>query len=143
MKKLSAKKKIKKHLRPKKSGDVFATKSMLDNFRDELKSDITSVNLEVKSVRSDVKALDKRIDARFNEVDARFDKVDARFNEVDSRFHKVDSKLEQVISGIHRVTALVEEQNAQNRYVLDGYASLYDSQENIKVRLQKIEEKLP
>jgi hypothetical protein len=80
---------------------------MLTEFRQELKSEITSFRLEVSG--------------RFKEVDARFDKVDSSFL--------------KVLAEVHRIGLMVEEQNARNKFVLDGYTSLSD-------RLDKVEKKI-
>lgn len=85
--------------KPKKSGEHPATKRMLYEVRNELKSDISSVRLEIK-------ALSKNIDARFN-------KMDARFNEMDAKFAMVMSAIAKVQADIHRVLTIVEEQNAR------------------------------
>jgi len=90
---------------PLKSPDIPVTQAMLVKVRDELKSDISSV-------RSEVKALEQ--------------KMDARFSRVDSRFSQMDAKFDKVISEVHRIGLLVEEQNARNKYVLDGYGLLND-----------------
>lgn len=54
-------------------------------------------------------------------------------HKMDSGFARTDSKIEEVKSEVHRVALLVEEQNARNKYVMDGYAQLY---ELIMTRLQ-------
>ena len=119
---------------PLKSSEMPATQSMLYEVRGELKSDITSVQLSVKS-------LEKKMDARFIEVDARFKEVDARFDKVDARFEEVNSKLESMLAAMHKSNALVEEQNARNRYVLDGYAQLFDSNKSLEGRVENLEKK--
>lgn len=40
--------------------------------------------------------------------------------------HRMDSGFHEMKSEIHRIALLVEEQNAKNTYVLDGYAQIYD-----------------
>ncbi len=110
MKKKSAASVKLKTSQPKKSGQVPVTKKMLDETRAELKADITTLRLEIKS--------------GFKQVDARFKQVDAGFKQVDSRFDQMDASMNQIKSEIHRVLAVVEEQNARNIYVLDGYNSL-------------------
>lgn len=130
---------------PRKSGQIAVTVKMLNETRRELKSDITTLRLEMRAGFKNVDAqfndvdarfnkIDARfstIDARFNKIDARFSTIDARFDEVDARFNKVDERFDQLGSQIseikalsHRTLALIEEQNARNLFVLDGYASL-------------------
>ncbi len=97
---------------PVRSKDIPVTQAMLYKVRNDLKHDNFSIRHEMN--------------ARFKEVDARFNQVDARFNQVDARFEKLESKMEEVLSAVHRVGLLVEEQDARNKYVLDGYAQLYE-----------------
>ncbi len=40
--------------------------------------------------------------------------------------HRMDAGFHEVKSELHRVALLVEDQNAKNRYVLDGYTQLYE-----------------
>ena len=103
---------------PLRSGNVLVTQRMLSSVKSELKSDITSVSLEVKLVRSELGAL--RLD-------------------MNSKFEMMDSKLEKVIAAIHRTNALVEEQNSRNRVVLDGYDHIYRRQEEYEKRLRDLE----
>lgn len=98
----------------KKSEEILVTQKMLFQVKEELKHDLTNVHLEVKS-------LEKKMDARFNQVDARFNQVDSRFNQVDANIHKV-------LAEVQRIGLLVEDQNARNKYVLDGHQNLYDRQ---------------
>lgn len=106
--------------KPVKSDNVPATKSMLFEVRDELKSD-------VRGLRHEMQASFKRIEARFEEQKARFEKADAKFE-------KADAKFEKMWAEVHRMGILYEEQNARNIYVLDGYTSIND-------RLEKVEKK--
>ena len=55
-------------IKPLKSSEVPVTQKMLYGVRDELKSDIASVHLEMKSGF-------KMVDARFHKMEARFDEV--------------------------------------------------------------------
>ncbi len=149
----------------KRSKDIPVTQEMLNDTRKELKSDITSLKLEMKSdfkvvdarfnqvdarfnqVDAHFKNIDARfnqVDARFNQVDAHFKNIDARFNQVDARFNQVDaqlhslkSELKAMNSSIHRSLVLLEEQEARNKYVLDGYQSLHDRQDHFEQRIEK------
>ena len=68
----------------KESKHSLVTVGMLNEVRNELKSEITSSRLETRSNF-------KKIDSRINSIDARFNEVDARFNEVDARFDKIQT----------------------------------------------------
>jgi chromosome segregation ATPase len=115
MKKPEKKKKptrIRKH-QPARSADIPVTKAMLDEAREELKHQITSVKLE---------------------LNAKIEALDAKIGTVDSKIGTMDSKIEIVLAAVHRVGLLVEEQNARNKFVLDGYTSLNDRLEKLERR---------
>ena len=90
----------------KKSGELLITQKYLNETRDELKSDNASLRLEMK----------------------------AGFGQIKSDIKNLDSKVEKVLSAVHRVTAIVEEQETRNKYVLDGYQSLRDLHESDQVK---------
>lgn len=145
---------------PKKSQDIPVTQAMLFELREELinkfNSNENSIKANESSIKSNeaaikaneiaikaneaaLKALEKKMEARFEQVDARFEQVDARFDQVDRRFDQMEKKFEakfdKLIGEVHRIALLVEDQNARNKYVLDGYTSLSD-------RLDKVEAKV-
>ncbi|MCB0407492.1 MAG: hypothetical protein KDD34_04750 [Bdellovibrionales bacterium] len=162
-KKVVRKSKRLKKVPPKKSAQIPVTKEMLFEVRDELKYSVSSLERKMESrfkkndsrlnrIEACFKSVDARfgsidarfesIDARFEAIDARFDKIDARFKLVDARFDKMESRfadieslLKKVLSEVHRIGLFVEEQNARNKYVLDGYTSVSD-------RLDRIEKKI-
>lgn len=123
---------------PLRNKNLPVTQGQFSEFRSEVNYKFTSMQMEFKAVRSEMGAMEKRIDARFNEVDARFaridarfneidarfDKIDARFNEIDGRFSKIEAQIADLISVIHQMRMTIEEQNARNKYVLDGFANL-------------------
>ena len=112
---------------PKFSKELYATKQQLDEVCDELKSDIASVNLSIRS-------LEQKMDARFTEVESRFTGIESRFTGIDARFEEA-----KAIS--HRMLALMEDMRAENRYVLDGYAQIYEGQKALEERVTRLEEK--
>ena len=127
-----------KKINPLKNKDLPVSQGQFAEFRGEVNSKFTSVELEFKAVRSEMAAgflkidasfleIDARfleVDARFSQIDARFPQIDARFSQIDARFSQIDSKLELLIAAVHQIRMLVEEQNARNKYVLDGFANL-------------------
>lgn len=122
---------VRKSVRPKRSGQIPVTSKMLQKTRSELKSSITTLRLETRAGFKKVDARFNDMEARFNDIDARFSGVDARFSSHDARFDRLEAMIVQLASqmsglqaAIHRVEVLVEEQNARNIYVLDGYTSL-------------------
>ncbi len=105
----------------------------------KLTHEMTSVKLELNSK---IISLDASLNARMDSLDAslnaRVDSLEsnmnARFKQVDARFDHMDSKIETVLAAVQRVGLLVEEQNARNKFVLDGYTSLCDRVEKLERR---------
>ena len=56
----------------------------------------------------------------------------AGFTSIEAKFVSMEAKLAQML-------ALMEEQRAQNRFVLDGYTSLHDEQKGINTRVGNLE----
>ncbi|MGK5090116.1 hypothetical protein WDW86_21410 [Bdellovibrionota bacterium FG-2] len=108
--------------------DLPATQGMLQLVRAELKADIRSLSSEMK--------------AGFNQIDSKFSQVDSKFSQVDSRFNQVDSKLERVLSDVARIGVIVEEQNANNRVVLEGLTGFWQRQERVETRVDEWEKLL-
>ena len=127
MRKIKNKKQTKTR-EPIRSGDVPATKAMLDETREELKHQTTSVKLEL-SAKIDAVA------ANLNRVEA---KMESRIDTLAAAIHRIElelnSKIEKILAAVQRVGLLVEEQNARNKFVLDGYTSLNG-------RVEKLEKK--
>ena len=88
-----------------KTSDLPATQLMLTTLRKQIKSEINSS--------------EKRLESKINQVES-------KINQVESKINQVDSKVELVLSEMHRMAILMEEQNSRNKFVLDGYASLYE-----------------
>lgn len=132
-----AKKPTPKTIRPKKSGQIPATSKMLARTRAELKSNITTVRLEM---RAGFKKLDARMDARFNAVDARFKQVDAKFDALIAKMDKMAIQQSETNAKIERALAIYEEQDARNKFVLDGYSGLDFKLDKIKKRLCNLED---
>jgi hypothetical protein len=136
---------------PLKSGDVLVTQKMLEETRNELKSDITSVRLEVRGLRSDMDAkfatMQGQMDSRFAEMqgqmDSRFSKMqsqmDTQFALVGSQFAQLGAAMEANFAKMHRTHALSEEQHARNVAVLESYDQIYRQHEEFETRLKKIE----
>lgn len=60
-------------------------------------------------------------------------------SETRAGFNQTDSKLEQVLSEVARVGTLVEEQNSNNRIVLEGLTGLYQRQDRNEMRTEEIQ----
>jgi hypothetical protein len=162
-------KKIKKSLKKiDKTGDVPVTQAQFEAFASEMKSLLTTNKLEFRTMEKRTDARFKAIDVRFKEVDHRFDEIDIRFKAVDHRFDEIDvrfkamdtkidglesrltakitqvelsllTSIESLTAAVHRTNAIVEEQNARNKFVIDGYKAVIDVQEDQEGRLKKLE----
>lgn len=141
----------------KKSGEIVVTSKMLDETRNELKSDIASHGIKMQA------GFD-RIDSRFQKVETRLDGIDRRLDRVETRLDGIDkrlggfeirfqeleakfdarfdnlvfmiqglgAKVEKLTAMVHRSLTLHEEQEARNKYVLDGYQNLFDRQNRME-----------
>jgi hypothetical protein len=144
--KLKLTKKVKKvksssKLRPKqnkkeillKAKDAFVTIGYFEEFKKELNSKVTSVELSVKGLAHRMDAKFKLVDSRFNEMEARFSKIDSRLSEIEARFTKIDETLEKMMELYHRQSVKFEEQAASNKIVFDHLNMLYDRQEKLEI----------
>ena len=111
--------------KPIKSKDVPVTEAMLYLVRDELKSHIISHESRFDS-----------IDKRFESIDKRFDSFELR---IESMFSKIDAKLDKMQAEIHRSNLIAEEQNSRNKFVMDGYTSVYYRCEENEKRINEVE----
>lgn len=134
---------------PLKSGDIPATKAHLELFRQELKSDITSLSLQMdsqfKDLDSKFASIEGRfttIDSKFTNLDSKFKNIDSKFINLDSKFKSIDSKFEKLTSVLFEMKAILEEQNSRNRVVLDGYAHLFDKSTATDSRIENLEKKI-
>jgi chromosome segregation ATPase len=122
-----------------RSKDLPASQGMLHLVRSELKADIRGLHSEMNSRFDQVDARFNQIDARFNQIDSRFKQMDSKFSQMDSKFNQMDSKFEQVLSAVARVGTGVEEQNSRNRVVLEGLTGLWQRQDRLETRVDKVE----
>jgi hypothetical protein len=109
----------KKTILPLKSKHIPVTKELLYEVRNELKSDISVLGHKMVG-------LDKKIDA-----------VAARVDGLSARFDTLESKLDGFM---HSIKVLVEDQKANNVYVLDGYQQLFARQDRLEARVFKLEQ---
>ena len=116
--------------------DVPATQGMLHLVRSELKADVRGLRSEMNSRFDQVDARFDQIDSRFSQMDSKFSQMESKFN---SKFNQMDSKFEQVLSAVARVGTLVEEQNSRNSVVLEGLTGLWQRQDRLETRMDKVE----
>jgi chromosome segregation ATPase len=110
-----------------RAGDQPATRKMLTLVRNELRSDIRSLERKME-------ARFASLDSRFTSIDSRFSSIDSRFSEIDSRFAQQDSRFDALDSRLSRMELLLEEQNSNNRIVLEGLQALWQRQDRIERR---------
>ena len=119
-------KRIKTVKRPVRSPEVPATTAMLyamedrldhkiEGVRADLKSDIHGVKTEMQDMKSEMQSMKSEIQGIKSEIHG-----------IKSEIQGMKSEMHGMKSEFHRVALLVEEQNARNKYVLDGYGQLYE-----------------
>lgn len=111
--------------------DQPATRKIVWLVRDELRSDFQSLEQKMESRFTEMESRFSKIDSRFNEMEARFTSIDSRFQSIESRFLSIESKLSQMM-------VLLEEQNSNNRIVLEGLQGLWQRQERIESVLSNL-----
>jgi len=124
---------------PVKSDDVPVTKRMLFEVRDELSSKFAALEHRIDRRFKNVDHQFKTIDAQFKTIDDRFDQVDARFDRLEDQFKELKLDLR---THLHKTSLLIEEQNARNKFVLDGYQNLFERQDRTEDILKTLVEKL-
>ncbi len=140
---------------------VPVTLKLLDLRTAEVKGQITTHRLETKAEFAKVEVRFIEISHRFDAADKRFDDMDKRFNGMDAKFDafeqrfdafeqkidakfdahavKFDAKFESLITLNMKTLAIVEEQNARNKFALDGYTLVYEKMIETDARLARIE----
>lgn len=129
----------------------------VDSLKSEISSKFSKVDDKFKGVDDKFKGVYQRfdeIDQRFVLVDKRFDEIDQRFDKLEERVDKLERRMDQgfaeikeilatMMVKINHTLAVVEEQNARNLYVLDGYAYLISEQQKIHRRMDLFEKSKP
>jgi hypothetical protein len=98
-----------------------------------LNAKMAEVKGEVTTHRLETKAEFTKIDARFNAMEQRFD------GKINTLTAHIDAKFEALFTLNAKTLAIVEEQNARNRFALDGYTLVYEKQLETDARLARIE----
>jgi hypothetical protein len=102
-----------------KASDIPVTFGAQKALRSELKSDITTLRLEMKS---------------------EFKKVDARFNQIDAQLLNMNANIEKMNATNSRMLALYEQQNSQNKVSFEGAEFVRHKQETLEKRVEALEE---
>lgn len=151
---------------PKRDGELYVTKRLLDLTKKELKSDITQVRMEMKagftkvdgkisslsvevsSLRTDMnlntarleaemKANTARLKAEMKSTTARLEaNMKANTARLEANMKANTTRLEAMFA---KIVATSEEQNERNKVVLDSYGLVYDKLNNHDERLKKVE----
>jgi hypothetical protein len=102
-----------------KAADQPATRKMLYLVRGELKSEIRGVRTELKA---DILALRTELKADIRSLES-----------------KMDHGFLEMRGDLQRMQILIEEQNSNNRIVLEGLQMLWQRQDRTDTRLDKLE----
>ncbi len=101
------------------ASEAPVTRRMLYAVRNELKSDVASVQMELKATRIDLKAA------------------------VESSEQRINAQLESLKATLHHMHLMYEDQNAKNNIVLDGLAGLFHRQDRLEGRMDRLERPKP
>lgn len=107
--------------RSSKSDNQPATRKMLKLVRREL----------LQTMKSGFSTME----ARFSGIEGEFAGIDSRFSGIDARFLGVEASLHELKATSTRMEFLLEEQNANNRIVLEGLQSLWQRQDRLDAQL--------
>lgn len=108
------------------AADMPVTYQMLDRVRQELKSDIAS--LEIK------------MDSGFSKMQSTMDAMNAKMqSSLDAMNAQLQSSMEAMNAKLHRMHFLLEEQAVRNGIVLDGIAANFARQDRIEGRINEVE----
>jgi archaellum component FlaC len=125
---------------PKRSKEMPVTVIMMDEMegrlshkiegvRDELKSEMHGIRSEIHEMKSEIHGIKADLHGVKSEIQAVKSEVQAVKSEVHalkSEIHGMKSEVHGLKSEFHRVALLVEEQNARNKFVMDGYTQIYE-----------------
>jgi len=141
------KKRTKSHLKPVRSSHVPATSGMLHRMEGRLSEKmnagferadgkIAGLRSDFQSMKSDIHAI--KTDLQTTKADMHSAMLSIK-SDMHSAVHVLKSDVQSIKgdahdikSELHRVALLVEEQNAKNNFVLDGYAQLYERMARIE-----------
>ncbi len=107
-----------------KNRDLPATQGMLFEVRDEMMSRFLGAEHELKFVRKDMESLKQEVKAEFQKA-----------------HHKMDAFEKRMEAAYHKTALLVEEQNVNNKIVLDLIRMFADDHEELKSRISELEKK--
>ena len=112
--------------------DLPVTKRLLDLKIQEVKSEMTSLRLEMR-------AGFKKVDARFSGVDSDISNLKADVAEIKADLADVKVQISSMQTQMTRMMVILEEQNDRNRAALDGYSIVYERFNDTDDRLNYLE----
>lgn len=126
--------------KPVRSSDVPATSAMLyemeervgariNSVKYELKSEMSEMKSDISIIKSDVLGIKSDISgikSEMSEMKSEMSEMKSEMSEMKSEMFGMKSEMFGMKSELHRVALLVEEQNARNKFVMDGYAQVYE-----------------
>src|SRR5262249_33302631 len=109
----------------------------IDQAREEAKADNQRLDGKIDAA---VQRLDSKIDAVRSELKADIHEGKADVHEVKADVHEVKAGLARVEASVARIEVLIEAQEARNKIVLDGLASVLARQDHVEQRVTQVEE---
>jgi chromosome segregation ATPase len=119
------------------ANEVPVTRGMLTGVRTELLQRIDQGREEAKAENQE---LDGKIDTVRAEIHELRGELKGDMHRLEAGIHEVKAELHEVKAGMARIEVLVEEQNARNRIVLDGIATLLSRQNQVEQRVVQVED---
>ncbi len=107
-----------------------ASRKMLKLVRDELKEDVSQVRAEVSQLRVEIRTEMSQFCTEIRAEMTQF-KTEVR-SEVAQLRTEMKINFSEVKAMAHRTSLLVEEQNANNRIVLEGLQALWQRQDRLE-----------
>lgn len=109
--------------KPIKSSQVPVTVGMFDEMESRLGHKIDS---GLSSLRTEMFSLKGEVFSEISSMRGDIDHMKGDINSIKGDISSIKTDISLMKSELHRVALLVEEQNARNKFVLDGYAQLYE-----------------
>lgn len=102
---------------PQRDRELPVTKRLLDLKIQDVKSDITSLRLEMKAGFAKIDARFTQIEARFTQTDGQFGQIDSRFTQIDSQFTQIDSRFTQIDAHFKQIDAQFTQIDSQFKQI--------------------------
>ncbi len=131
-----------------KAADQPATRKMLYLVRGELRGDIKQVRAELSStwdsLRSEIQSVRSELKVEIQGVRTELKaEIHALRTELKTDIRSLDTKMDrgfvEMRGDLQRMQILIEEQNSNNRIVLEGLQMLWQRQDRTDTRLDKLE----